>query len=242
MKKYTSLATKEGWLEAQNKAQDEQIAAIKRIRQAEKALRASKKAKDDQKPKTKSTKASDDAERTDADAKFDIKMLPKPSAARTIKMSPDLKKFKLSKTAIGATKVESKVKPTGVDGEHLLHKDPEPTDPFMAHLDQCDASFKDEKVADETRPLPKLQELQPNPLSTGRKDGGGELDYEPKIIFYDYETNGNICIVIISTLTSVISRDREGPGPRSLRLRALASSHVLLSVGQLLTKYQYFPP
>ena len=118
------------------------------------------------------------------------------------------------------TKVDTKETSTGTKvskGEELLAEKSEPVDPFLTLLDKCDAEFNgSNQASNETQPLP----MQPSTLTAGRKDSGTELDYSPQIIFDD-ETNGNINFVNSCTTASVISRNREGAGLRSLRLGAL---------------------
>ena len=140
MRKLETLAQKEQWLDAHNKAETARIAAAKEERSRKRAqIKALK--KEDSKPK----------------------------AVRSIKMSPNgepaAKKIKVMKTPV-ETKVYSKENLTGVDGEALLDEETETADPFLAHLDQCNAEFKGKVAPDVTQPLPAPTQLQPNPLAT----------------------------------------------------------------------------
>ena len=212
MKKFKKLAEDEGWIEEQRLKRDHDITADVSKKEFAKRLekvKTNKNTKSLTTPSNKNPKLHTTPLRHKRPSGID----------KDDKEGPSKKKLKASTPPLGA-KVDSKAEPTGVQGEELLDDDPEPKDPFLTHLDQCDADFRGGTTADVTQPLPVHNLMQLDLPTTTRNDGGGELDYTPKIIFDD-ETNGNICIVIFSILSSVISSDREGTGQGSLRVRLL---------------------
>ena len=50
--------------------------------------------------------------------------------------------------------------------EELLDEEPKAADPFLTHLDQCNAEFNGEVASNVTQPLIRPTQMQPNPLAT----------------------------------------------------------------------------